>query len=81
MASHLLVLSMSRVTTSQRKDIGVTKTKTKRKEATVQVAYKLPVSLDRRIRMEAAKRGIWPAHVVAERLSQSYDDGSSKPAK
>jgi hypothetical protein len=50
-----------------------------RKEATVQVAYKLPRSLVSRIRIEAAKRGMYPAHVAAERLSQSYDK-SPKPA-
>lgn len=51
----------------------------KRKEATVQVAYKLPRSLVARIRIEAARRGMYPAHVATERLEQSYEE-PPKPA-
>ena len=39
---------------------------------TRQVAYKLPPSLIKRIRREAAERGVYPAQVVAERLDESY---------
>ena len=45
---------------------------TKRKEATIQVAFKLPRSLVKRIRREAFERATYPARIVAERLEKSY---------
>jgi hypothetical protein len=50
---------------------------TKKRQPNEHVAYLLPPDLVRRIRIEAAERGMWPAQVVAERLAASY---RSKPA-
>lgn len=52
------------------------------KEATRQAAYKLPNELILKIRMEAARRGIYPAHVVRERLLDSFEKkpDSTQPA-
>ena len=41
------------------------------KEATVQVAYKLPYSLVLQIKVEAAKRGMYPAHFVNETMTRA----------
>lgn len=43
----------------------------RRKEATVQVAYKLPRSLVLQIKVEAAKRGMYPAHFVGETMTRA----------
>ena len=48
------------------------KTTRKKKEPTTQIAFKLPSALALQIRLEAAKRGMYPAWVVVERLEDSY---------
>jgi predicted HicB family RNase H-like nuclease len=58
---------------SQRKELKAMSTQVvkPRKEATVQVAYKLPRSLVLQIKVEAAKRGMYPAHFVNETMTRA----------
>jgi hypothetical protein len=40
-----------------------------------QVNYLLPTKLARKIRREAADRGMWPSEIAIERLEKSYTNG------
>jgi len=46
--------------------------RTRRQADLVKGQYLLPADLVRKVRVEAAERGVWPAHVVAECLAQRF---------
>jgi hypothetical protein len=52
--------------------------KTRGKEDTVQVAFMLPRALVHQIKVEAAKRGVFPAHYVRDTMKR--DLGKASPA-
>lgn len=60
--------------------MSATTTKPRRPKGKAHAQYLLPEELVKRIRVEAAERGVWPAVVVEERVNESYDNRPFQPA-